>query len=85
MEYFPDISLSTFQLILFYENGKIIHNLTQLCRSSKEIKQQLARVIVESKFSAVVTVFDDDGGVDSTQTYHYPLITTFGKGSHEVD
>jgi hypothetical protein len=76
MEYFPEFSLSAIKLILFYDDGKIIKNLTQLCRNSKEINIQLSRVIVSSNFSAVVTSFDDDGGVDNTQTYNYPLITT---------
>jgi hypothetical protein len=70
---YDNISLSGFKLILFYENFKLIPNLTQLCRSSKEIKTQLATIIVNPNITALVTSFDDDGMVDNTHTYTYPL------------
>jgi len=72
-QYLTDISLSTFQHIIIYENDVVIPNLSQLCRNIKEVKEQLARIIVSSEFRAIVTTFDDDGGVEATQSYSYPL------------
>ena len=69
-----NICLSHLQFILFYNNGEVMSQMSQLCQTSKDVKTHLARVIKAPGFSAVVTTFDDDGGVETTQTYHYPLV-----------